>query len=74
MTEYVILIPGNESTWATASDEDHAAMYAKHMEFAELLARGGQADAARAAYDEAILLCGNDAERTHLEERRACFT
>lgn len=37
MTEYVILIPGNESTWAAASDEDHAAMYAKHMEFAKLL-------------------------------------
>jgi RNA polymerase sigma-70 factor (ECF subfamily) len=38
---------------------------------AELLARAGEADAARAAYDEAIGLCLNRAERAHLEERRA---
>lgn len=38
---------------------------------AELLARACNGDAARAAYDEAIALCRNDAERTHLEERRA---
>lgn len=37
MTEYVILIPGNESSWAAATDEDRAATYAKHMEFAKLL-------------------------------------
>jgi predicted RNA polymerase sigma factor len=38
---------------------------------AELLARAGDRAAARAAYDEAIGLCHNGAERAHLEERRA---
>jgi len=38
---------------------------------AELLARSGDAVAARAAYDQAIAACGNDVERAHLEERRA---
>lgn len=37
---------------------------------AELLARTGDADAARVAYDEAIEACRNDAERAHLLERR----
>jgi len=41
MTEYVVLIPGNEAAWETASPEDKQAMYAKHMEFAELLAERG---------------------------------
>ena len=38
---------------------------------AELLARAAREDEARAAYDQAIALCGNEAERDHLEERRA---
>ena len=38
---------------------------------AELLARAGRPDDARAAYDEAIAKCANEAELTHLEERRA---
>lgn len=37
---------------------------------AELLSRQGDVAAARAAYDEAIDACGNDAERAHLVERR----
>jgi predicted RNA polymerase sigma factor len=37
---------------------------------AELLAREGDAVAARAAYDQAIAACGNDVERAHLHERR----
>lgn len=37
----------------------------------ELLARAGDTQAARAAYDEAIARCGNAAERERLEERRA---
>jgi predicted RNA polymerase sigma factor len=37
---------------------------------AELLRRAGRTAQARAAYDEAIGLCGNEAERAHLEERR----
>ncbi|GAB3253109.1 RNA polymerase sigma factor [Alteromonas gracilis] len=38
---------------------------------AELLSRGGQTDAARAAYDQAIAACGNDVERAFLLEQRA---
>jgi RNA polymerase sigma-70 factor (ECF subfamily) len=38
---------------------------------AELLARAGLLDEARAAYDSAIERCANEAERAHLEERRA---
>ncbi|MCD4526472.1 RNA polymerase sigma factor [Nocardioides sp. cx-173] len=37
---------------------------------AELLARAGHADAARAAYDDALAACDNEAERRHLERRR----
>lgn len=41
MTEYVILLPGNEATWEQTSPEDKAAVYAKHEEFARTLqARG----------------------------------
>ncbi len=40
---------------------------------AELLARAGQRDAARAAYDQAIAACGNDVERVHLEAKRAAL-
>jgi hypothetical protein len=41
MTEYAILIPADETAWASASAEEHAAMYEKHMKFAELLAARG---------------------------------
>ena len=37
---------------------------------AELLARAGVADAARAAYDQAIAACRNDVERAFLLGRR----
>jgi predicted RNA polymerase sigma factor len=36
---------------------------------AELLARTGRHDEARAAYERAIALCDNEAERTHLQRR-----
>ncbi|MCW2842286.1 MAG: transcription initiation protein [Nocardioides sp.] len=41
MSEYVVLIPGNESTWEASSGEHKSAMYAKHGEFARLLAERG---------------------------------
>ena len=41
MTTYAVLLPGDESTWAHASDEQRAAMYEKHNRFAELLAERG---------------------------------
>ena len=37
---------------------------------AELLVRSGRTDEARAAYDEAIELCRNEAELAHLRDRR----
>ena len=41
MTEYAILLPGNEAQWENASPEHRAAMYAKHGEFAARLAERG---------------------------------
>lgn len=41
MTTYAVLLPGDESTWASASAEQRAAMYEKHNRFAELLAERG---------------------------------
>jgi RNA polymerase sigma-70 factor (ECF subfamily) len=40
---------------------------------AELLARAGQPEEALIAYDAAIERCANEAERAHLEERRAAI-
>ena len=42
-----------------------------HVTRAELLVRLGRVDDALAAYDRALALVGNDAERNHLERRRA---
>jgi hypothetical protein len=41
MTTYVVLLPGDESSWENASEEHRAAMYAKHGEFARLLEERG---------------------------------
>ena len=41
MTEYVVLIPGNEAAWAAAPEAERQAMYARHSEFAALLAERG---------------------------------
>jgi RNA polymerase sigma-70 factor (ECF subfamily) len=40
---------------------------------AELLGRAGRTAEARAAYEAAIHRCANEAERSHLEERRAAL-
>ncbi len=45
-----------------------------HAVRAELLARTGDAKAARTAYDRALELVANPAERRHLERRRAALT
>ncbi|MCR6032285.1 transcription initiation protein [Nocardioides sp. zg-579] len=37
MTEYVVLLPGDESVWEAASEEERAATYARHAEFSRLL-------------------------------------
>jgi hypothetical protein len=41
MTEYAVLLPGDESAWAAATEEHRAAMYARHGEFMRLLAERG---------------------------------
>lgn len=41
MTTYVILLPGDESVWETAPAERREAAYARHREFADLLAARG---------------------------------
>jgi hypothetical protein len=41
MTEYIVLIPGNETEWAKATDEDRARVYGMHQKFAEALAERG---------------------------------
>ncbi|MCX6396568.1 MAG: YciI family protein [Propionibacteriales bacterium] len=43
MTEYAVLLPGDETRWAQATPEQQAEMFGRHMKFAELLeARGHQ--------------------------------
>lgn len=41
MTEYVVLLPGDESAWASATEQQKAEMYAKHGEFARRLGERG---------------------------------
>jgi hypothetical protein len=62
MTEYAILLPGNEARWATASAEDRAAMYARHNEFAVKLAERGHkvtGGAELASSQEAVVVRGS---------------
>jgi hypothetical protein len=41
MTQYAVLLPGDESTWESATAEQKQAMYARHDEFSRLLAERG---------------------------------
>ena len=41
MTEYVVLLPGDEAAWAAAREETRQATYAQHHEFAKLLEERG---------------------------------
>jgi len=41
MTQYVVLLPGDEAAWAAASEETRQATYAQHHEFAKLLEERG---------------------------------
>jgi hypothetical protein len=41
MTQYAILLPGDESTWERATAEERAAVYALHGDFARVLAERG---------------------------------
>lgn len=41
MTEYVVLLAGSEAGWAAATEEQRAATYRRHGEFAAALAERG---------------------------------
>ena len=41
MTEYVVLLPGDESAWENATEEQRSETYARHGEFARLLGERG---------------------------------
>lgn len=41
MTTYVVLLPGDETTWENATPEQQAAIFAKHEEFSQALAQRG---------------------------------
>ena len=41
MTEYIVLLPGDEAAWEAASDEQKQATFQKHHEFAKLLEERG---------------------------------
>lgn len=41
MTEYLVLIPGDDAAWAAASPEQRQAMYDRHRQFAAMLAERG---------------------------------
>ena len=41
MTDYMILLPGDESTWEAADEAARATMYARHTEFAKTLEERG---------------------------------
>ncbi len=41
MTEYVVLLPGDEAQWASTSAADKEAVYAIHREFAQALDERG---------------------------------
>jgi hypothetical protein len=41
MTEYIVLLPGNEAEWAKVDEAERARVYDKHREFAAALAERG---------------------------------
>src|SRR3954469_9375440 len=41
MTQYVVLLPGNEAAWQEASEDQRGAMYEKHRRFPDLLVSRG---------------------------------
>jgi hypothetical protein len=41
MTEYIVLLPGDEAVWAAATEDQRQATYQKHRDFAKLLEERG---------------------------------
>jgi RNA polymerase sigma-70 factor (ECF subfamily) len=63
-------LDGPEVALAVVDRLELAGYHAWHVTRAELLRRLGRTDQARSAYDEALGLVDNEAERAHLERRR----
>jgi RNA polymerase sigma-70 factor (ECF subfamily) len=64
-------LDGPEVALSIVERLDLAAYHAWHVAQAELLRRIGRVDESRAAYDTAIELTANEAEKAHLTRRRA---
>ena len=67
MTDYVVLLPGDEATWEAKSPEEQAAVFAKHDEFSKALAaRGHQVTGgAELAHSRTARTLRTDAEGHH---------
>jgi RNA polymerase sigma-70 factor (ECF subfamily) len=64
-------LDGPEVALSIVERLDLASYHPWHVARAELLRRLGRVEESRAAYDEALALTANDAERAHLARRRA---
>jgi RNA polymerase sigma-70 factor (ECF subfamily) len=64
-------VHGPAAALAAVDELDIPAYHLLPATRADLLARLGRTDEARAAYDEAVALAGNDTERAFLQDRRA---
>jgi RNA polymerase sigma-70 factor (ECF subfamily) len=64
-------VAGPETALGLVEQLDLGANHLFHAARADLLERTGRGDEALAAYDSALALVTNDAERRHLERRRA---
>ena len=67
MTEYVILLPGDESQWENASEEAKQAVYAVHGEFAKALEERGHrvTGGSELAHSRDARVLRTDAEGNH---------
>lgn len=67
MTEYVVLIPGDESVWERAPQADKEAMYAIHRQFAQALEERGHkvTGGSELAHSREAKVLRTDADGTH---------
>jgi len=67
MTEYVVLLPGDESQWENTSQADKEAMYAIHRQFAQALEERGHkvTGGSELAHSREAKVLRTDAEGNH---------
>jgi hypothetical protein len=67
MTQYVVLLPGDESAWAETPQEEKERVYAVHREFAETLEARGHTvtGGAELAHSREAKVLRTDAEGRH---------